>query len=142
VRPARVVAGGELLLVVAPLGFLVDRVVGYAPEAPDHGAVDLGHARRERPAGRLVHERHELVRETWHRAADADAADVRASAYPVHPTPLGHVAVDHGPPAADLDLALGRVVVPGEVALLAAGGPVAPLVHRLPEEPRRPELIV
>src|SRR4028118_1554270 len=104
-RPARVVAGGELLLVVAPLGFLVDRVVGYAPEPPDHGAVDLGHARGERPARRLVHERHELVREARHRAADADPTYVRASPDPVHPAPLGHVAVDDRPPTTDLHLA-------------------------------------
>src|ERR671916_74634 len=116
--PPRVVAGRELLLVVAPLGFLVDRDVGYAPEPPDHGAVGLGHGRRERRARRLVHERHELVRETGHRAADADAAHVRASAHPVHPTTLRHVAVDYRTPAAYLHLALGRVVVQGEVALL------------------------
>src|SRR4028118_332622 len=97
-RPARVVAGGELLLVVAPLGFLVDRVVGYAPEPPDHGAVDLGHARGERPARRLVHEGHELVREARHRAADANAADGRAATDPVPPTPLGPGGGDPGPP--------------------------------------------
>src|SRR5918994_6991587 len=133
--PARVVAGGELPLVVAPLGFLVDRLVGYAPEPPDHGAVDFGHGSRERRARRLVHERHELVREAWHRAADADAAHVRAAADPVHPAPLGHVAVDDGAPAADLHLALGRVVVEGEVALLVVGGPITALMNRLPKEP-------
>src|SRR3990170_272374 len=135
VRPTRVVAGRELLLVVAPLGLFVDRRVGYAAQLPDHVPVGLAEGRRERAARRLVHERHELVREARHRAADADAADVRASPEPVHPTPLGHVAVDHGPPAADLHLALGRVVVHGEVALLVVAGPVTALVDRLPEEP-------
>src|ERR671911_2127660 len=89
--PPRVVAGRELLLVVAPLGFLVYRRVGYAPEPPDHGAVDLDRVCRERRARRLVHERHELVREARHRAADADAAHVGAAADLVHPAPLSHI---------------------------------------------------
>src|SRR3712207_5177904 len=118
------------------------RDVGYAPEPPDHGAVGLGHGGGERRARRLVHERHELVREARHRARDADAAHVRAAADPAHPASLWHVAVDYRSPAAYLYLALGRVVVKGEVALLVVGCPVTALVDRLPEEPRGPELVV
>src|SRR3712207_2485166 len=139
---ARVVASRELVTVVAPLRFLVYRGVGYLAQLPDHGAVGLDQGRRSRRAWRLIHERHELVREARHRARDAYAAHVRASADPVHPAPLGHVAVYDRTPAADLHLALGRVVVLGEVALLVVGGPIAALVNGLPEEPRRPELVV
>ena len=51
-----------------------------------------------------------------HRAADADAADVRAAADAAHPAALGHVAIDDRAPAPDLHLHLRRVVVGREVA--------------------------
>src|SRR5690606_5911688 len=89
-----------------------------------------------------VHERHELVREPGHGAGDADPADVGAAADAVHPTALGHVAVDHRAPAPDLHLALGGVVVVGEVALLVVAGPVAALVYGLAEQPGRSQLVV
>ena len=89
------------------------------------------------PPGRLVHERHERVGEAGHGAADADPADVGASPDAAHPAALGHVAVDHRPPAAELDLALVRVEVPGEIALLVEGGPVAAVVHARVEHPVR-----
>src|SRR5687768_15169691 len=95
--PARVVAGGELLAVVAPLGFFVDRLVGYGAKAPDHGPVALGQRGGDLAARWLVHERHELVREARHGAPDTDAAHVRAASEPVHPAALGDVAVDHRP---------------------------------------------
>ena len=93
-------------------------------------------------AGRLVHERHELVGEAGHGAADADAADVGAAADAGHPAALGDVAVDHRPPAADLHQALGRAVLVGEVALLVVAAAVAALVDRLAEQPGRPQLLV
>ena len=127
---------------LAPLGLLVDGLVGDPPQPPDHGAVDAAGRRGHPPAGRLVHERHELVGEARHRAADADAADVGAAADAVDPAPLGDVAVDHRAPAAELHDALGRAVLGGEVALLVVAGPVAALVHGGPEEPLRPQLVV
>src|SRR3954451_10186073 len=129
-RPAPwVEAAGELGTVVTPLRFLVDGDVGDAAHPPDEGPVWLDDHAGEAATWRLVHERHELVREAGHGAADADAADVGAAAHAVHPAALGHVAVDDRPPAADLHLALRRVVVAGEVALLVVGGAVAALVH-------------
>src|SRR6476620_10825767 len=116
--PARGVARGELLALVAPLGLLVDRLVRDPAQPADHGSVDPADRRGQRPARRLVHEGHELVREARHRAADADAAHVGAAADGGHPAALGDVAVDDRAPAAELHLALGRVVVAGEVALL------------------------
>src|SRR4051812_36852349 len=138
VAPPRGVAGGELVAVVPPLRLLVDRPVRDAAQAAHRRAVDAGDEGRDRAARRLVHERHELVGEARHRAADADAADVRAAADAVHPAALGHVAVDDRPPAADLHQALGRVVVLREVTLLVVAGAIAALVDGLAEQPRRP----
>src|SRR5215510_16195876 len=45
-------------------------------------------------------------------------------------------------PAAELDQALRRAVLGGEVALLVVAGPVTPLVHGGPEQPGRPERLV
>src|SRR4051794_15897045 len=142
VAPPRGVAGGELVAVVPPLRLLVDRLVRDAPQAADRRAVHAGDERRDAAARRLVHERHELVGEARHRAADADAADVRAAADARHPAALGDVAVDHRPPAADLHEALRRVVVVGEVALLVVARAVAALVDRLAEDPLRAQLVV
>src|ERR671922_2895787 len=102
VAPARGVAGGELVAVVAPLRLLVDRLVRDRPQAADHRSVNAREHGRNAAPGRLVHERHELVGEARHRAADADAADVGAAADTGHPPPLRDVAVDHRAPAADL----------------------------------------
>src|SRR3954467_896478 len=142
VAPAGLVAGGQLGLVVAPLRLLVHRAVGDRAQLADHRAIAAGDRRRQPAAGRRVHERHELVGEAGHRAADADAAHVRAAADAGHPAALGDVAVDHRPPAADLHEALGRVVVGGEVALLVVAGAVAALVHGLAEQPLRAQLRV
>src|SRR4029079_3252218 len=135
-------AGPEIAALGAPPGFLVQGVLRDAPQPPDRAAVDLAAPGRDLASGWRVHERHELVGEAGHRAADADAAHVRAAAEAVHPAPLGDVAVDHRAPAADLHQALGRVVVLREVALLVIARAVAALVHRLAEDPRRAQLVV
>src|SRR5215216_1874546 len=140
--PVRAVAGGQLATGLAPLGLLVDRLGGDVAQAADHRPVHAAGRRRHLAAGRLVHERHELVREPGHGAADADAAHVGAAADAVEPAPLGHVALDHRPPAADLDQALGGAVLGGEVALLVVAGPVAALVHGHAEQPGGPQGLV
>src|SRR3954451_12773557 len=99
VAPAGLVPGRQLGLVVAPLRLLVDRAVGERPQAPDRLAVDGDRRRGHAAAGRGVHERHELVGEARHRAADADPADVRAPADGGHPPPPGAVAVGGRSPA-------------------------------------------
>src|SRR6476660_6565431 len=129
--PDLLVARFQLLAAMAPLGLLVDRPRRDAAESPDDAAIEPGGGRRHPRSGRLVHERHELVREPRHRAADADPADVRAAADAVQPAALGHVALDDRAPAAELDDAFGRAVLVGEVALLVVAGAVAPLVHRV-----------
>src|SRR6478609_10447163 len=84
-------SGGELTAVVAPLGLLVDRLERHLAQVADELAVGLRAGGRQLAAGRLVHERHELVREAGHRAADADAAHVRTPADAVEPAALRHV---------------------------------------------------
>src|SRR5579862_5256895 len=87
--PRLLVAGAEFGALHAPLRFLVHRLGGEAPQAADHRAVHPagggGHGR----ARRLVHERHELVREAGHGAGDADPAHVGAAAHAVDPAALG-----------------------------------------------------
>src|SRR6202035_3797205 len=85
---------------------------------------------------------HELVGKARHRAADADATHVRTATDCRHPSELRDVAVDERPPTADLHLALGGVVVVGEVALLVVAGTVAALMNCLAENPLRTQRII
>src|SRR5947208_13607599 len=133
--PPRPVAGRELGALVAPLGLLVDGVVGDAAQLADNGAVGAARGRGDLAAGRLVHEGHELVGEAGHGAGDADAADVGAAADAVHPAALGDIAVADRSPAAQLDEALGRAVLRGKIPLLVIPRAVAALMHGLAEEP-------
>src|SRR4051794_28966443 len=93
VGPARVVTRGQRRAVVVPARLFVDGGVGDAAQRADELSVWLDERRRERRARRLVHERHELVGEPRHGAADANAADVGTAADAAHPAALGHVAV-------------------------------------------------
>src|SRR6476620_2431816 len=135
-------AGLELAALGAPARLLVEGVRGQAAQPLDRHPVDGAPLRGELGPGRLVHERHELVGEPRHRAADADPADVRAAADAVDPAPLRDVALDHRAPAPELDDALLRAVLGGEVALLVVAGPVAALVHGGAEQPPGPQRLV
>src|ERR1700750_71654 len=89
--PRLLVAGAEFGALHAPLRFLVRGLGGEIAQAADHRAVHAARGRRHGRARRLVHERHELVREAGHRAGDADTAHVPAAAPPAcghPPTPL------------------------------------------------------
>ena len=90
----------------APGGFFVERCFGEVAQRAHRAAVHQDRGRRHLGAGWLLQERHELVRKSRHGAADADAADVGATADAVHPAALRNVAVDHGTPAPELDDAL------------------------------------
>src|SRR5882757_10059500 len=94
--PRLLVAGGQIGAALAPLRFLVERLGRIPAEGTDDGAVHAARGGGDAGTGRLVHERHELVRESRHRAGDADAADVRATAHAVDPAALGYVALHHG----------------------------------------------
>src|SRR6185312_1957403 len=124
---------GESRSFVAPFGLSITAVICDGTQRTDHRAVYAYRARRQFRAWRFVHKRHELVWESWHRAADANAADIRAAANASHPTPLRYVAVDHWPPAADFDQALRRTVFMREIALLVITSAIASFMHCLPE---------
>src|SRR6201989_1211518 len=76
------IPGGQLGAVVPPLRLLVRRVVGALAELSEDPAGEPDACRRQPRARGLVHERHELVGEPGHRAADADPAVVGAAADP------------------------------------------------------------
>src|ERR1700722_228599 len=59
-----------------PLGFAIHRRLRETPESAYRSAVDGHRLRRELRPRRLLQERHELVGEAGHRAADANSADV------------------------------------------------------------------
>src|SRR4029079_9180014 len=100
--PAPLVAGLQLTALDPPAGLGVDRLERDAPQLADDLPVRAAGRAGDLAAGRGVHERHELVRETAHRASDAAPADVRAAAHAVDPPPLGHIALHDRAPAAQL----------------------------------------
>src|ERR1700687_1718553 len=55
--PTRLVASDELATGLAPLGFLIDRMRGYAPQRADDSAIGAARGGRDARARRLVHER-------------------------------------------------------------------------------------
>src|SRR5271169_1332465 len=77
VRPGSV-ASGQLWTRVPPLWFLVHGFVCECAQRPDGLAVDADGRGGNFSSWGFIHEGHELIREAWHGAADADAADVRA----------------------------------------------------------------
>src|SRR5579885_1035511 len=85
--PRRPVAGRDLPALLAPARFLFLRLGRDPTQGPDDCPVQAAGGGGHLRAGRLVHERHELVGEARHRAADADAADVGAAADAVDPAP-------------------------------------------------------
>src|SRR5262249_14801323 len=101
-----VVARLEMVSGTTPPRLTVDGVQGDFAQAGHRGPLQGVRGGAGPAAGRFAQERHELAREARHRAADADAADIRASADAVHPTALRHVALDHWSPAAKFHEAL------------------------------------
>src|ERR1700761_2753180 len=94
------IASREFRTGMPPLRFLVDGVVRHLAQPADCHSVSTYRSARELCARRLIHEGHEFIGETGHRAADANATHVRAAADSGHPSALRHVAVHHWSPAA------------------------------------------
>src|SRR5262245_7199320 len=107
---ASLVTGGERAALLSPGGLLVERGASEIAQRTHRAPIHQHRRRRHARAGRLIHERHELVGKPGHGAADANAADIRTAADAVDPTATRHVAVDHRAPAAELDDALARTV--------------------------------
>src|SRR5687768_8518722 len=81
--PGPLEAGLQLTALDPPAGLGIDRLERDRAQLPDELAVGAARRPGDLAARRGVHERHELVGEAGHRAADADPADVRATAHPV-----------------------------------------------------------
>src|SRR5262249_35720089 len=90
----------------APLRFLVHRRLGVRPQGANAAAIHRDGGGRELGAGRFVQERHELLGEAGHGAANANAADAGAAADAGHPAALAHIDLDDRAPAALFDDAL------------------------------------
>src|SRR6201999_358238 len=120
---------------VPPARLLVEGAPRDTPQAADHGPVQARCGTGELATWRLVHERHELVRETRHCASDADATDIRATADAVDPSALWYVALHDRTPTAQFDNAFRRPVLGGEITLFVVAGPVAAFVHGGAEQP-------
>src|SRR5690625_5731865 len=87
--------GGKFRTAMTPTRLLVQGASGDMPQPADHRAIQPRRGTGHLPAGRLVHNRHELVREPRHRATDTDTTHIRAPTDTVHPTPLGDIALHH-----------------------------------------------
>src|SRR4051812_42671522 len=59
----RMIAGGEFGTGMPPLRFFVERVLGDGTQRSDHSSIGSRSTGGDFGTGRLVHERHELVRE-------------------------------------------------------------------------------
>src|SRR5579863_1138732 len=119
---------------MAPFGFLVDGGYREVAQGFDDCAGRSADRGRNLTAWRFVHERHEFVRETWHRAADTNAADVRTTADSAHPAALGNVTLYDRSPAAQLHEAGRGIVLAGELTLLVIAGAIASFVHGVSEQ--------
>src|ERR1700735_4650441 len=84
---------------------------------------------RKQRAGRLVHERHELVRKARHGASDANPADVWTTANSAHPAALADVALHHRSPATKFHYAGGRAIFFGELRLFVIPPAIASFVN-------------
>src|SRR5580704_11200860 len=103
----------------------------------DRTSISRHGAHRQQRSWRLVHERHELIRKARHRTPDADAAYIRTSANPRHPTSFPHVALHHWTPAPQLHDASARTIFLREFRLLVVSAAIAAFVYRLSKKPGR-----
>src|SRR5687767_4643695 len=91
---------------LTPGRLAVERSLREVTEGAHGAPVHEDGRRRHLRAGRLVHERHELVGKAGHRAANAYATHVVAATDAVHPAALRHVAEHDRAPGPELHDAL------------------------------------
>src|SRR6202042_3801720 len=91
-----------------------------------------GSGRKQR-AGRLVHERHELVRKCRHGASGANSADVWTNANSTNPAAFADVALRHRTPATEFHDAGGRTIFFGEPPLVVISAANGSFVNRRSE---------
>src|ERR1700723_1776561 len=136
------VSGGQFSASMTPFGFFVNRGLSYGAQGPNRATIGADSSARNPCPRRFIHEGHELVGESRHGAADANAAHVGAAADSSHPAAFRNVAVHDRPPASQLHNALWGSVHFGEITLLVVTGSITALVDRLAEQPSRPQLVV
>src|SRR6202035_5424865 len=110
---------------MTPLRFLVGGPLCHRTQGTNCASVGTDRRTRNPGARGLVHERHELVRESRHGAADADAAHVGGAADTSHPSAFRYVAVHYWSPATQFHDAFRRAIHFREVTLLVVSGPIA-----------------
>src|SRR6476660_5180767 len=103
----RFVSSGQFSARMTPLRLFVDGAICDRAQSPKNASPHTNHDSRKRRSRWGIHEWHELIRETRHGAADANSADVRATANAVHPPALGYVAVNDRTPTANFYQAFG-----------------------------------
>src|ERR1700733_12078766 len=123
------VSRGQLRPRMPPLGFLVKCVFGDRPQPAHHPSISARHVAGYARARRLIHERHELVGKSGHRATDANSPHIGAAADSRHPATFGHVALHDWSPTAQFHDALRGSILGREVALLVVAGAVATFVY-------------
>src|ERR1700691_5508707 len=97
---------------------------------------------RKQGTGRLVHERHELVRKARHGASDTNPADVWTPADSTHPAALADVTLHDGSPATEFHDAGGRTILFGELRLLIISAAIASFVYGCAKQPSGTQRIV
>src|ERR1700722_3477670 len=127
---------------VSPAWFLIERSLSKPAQSVNCFSVSGHGACGKQGAGWLVHERHKLIREAGHGAADTDPTDIGATADSCHPTTLPNVALDNRAPAPQFYDALNIPVFFRKLSLLVVASPVATFVKRLTEKPRRAKCFV
>ena len=129
------ITGEKFRTRLAPLGLFILGVVCDGAQSSNHGSVALNGGGGEARPRRLIHERHEFVREARHGATDANAADVGTTSDTGHPSALGHVTIHYRAPAADLDQTFRFAVLVREHAFFVIAGAIAAMVDRRAEKP-------
>src|SRR6202161_2476709 len=122
----------------SPGRLLIKRCLSEPPERMNRASISRHRVRRKERTWWLIHKRHKFVRKTWHRAANANSADVRAPAKSSHPAALPHVALDHGPPASKLHDALNGAIFLRELGLLVVTTSITSFMDCLTEQPSGP----
>src|SRR6476661_9383712 len=125
-----------------PLWFFIGSILGYGAQRANRSTIRASRGSRYSCARRFIHEGHELVGESRHGAADANAPDIGASADSGHPAALGHIAIHYRSPASQLHNAFRRSVNLGEIALLVVAGAIAAFVYSPAKQPRGTQLVV
>ena len=126
----------------APARHFVQRRLREPAQRMDRPSVCLDGGRRKQRTGRLIHEGHEFVGKSGHRAADANSADVGAAANSAHPAALAHIALHHRTPASQFHDAERGAVFLGKLGLLVIASAIAAFVDRVAEQPGRPQRLV